>query len=319
MRINRRFLYLGVFLVAVGGVLVLTDLGGSDTTTIREALRLWPLAVIAMGVGTVLRRSRYSLGAGLLAAAAPGLLVGGGFALGPRVAADCGTGGTASAVATEQGAFGGPARVSVAAGCASLEIATAEGDGWRFEADHATNRAPIVDASTRSLTIEGGQRGGWRFGGGRDAWRLTLPTTEIADLSVEVNAGEGRIDLPGARIGNLNLTTNAGQTTVDLSAATVASLSTTVNAGVLSIQLPATADLVGSMEANAGGLEVCAPSDLGLRVRHTGALNGISVNGEHQSGADWQSANYTSATHRADLDIEVNLGNVQINPIGGCK
>jgi len=25
------------------------------------------------------------------------------------------------------------------------------------------------------------------------------------------------------------------------------------------------------------------------------------------------------ATHRADLAVDVNLGNVTINPIGGCK
>ncbi len=161
---------------------------------------------------------------------------------------------------------------------------------------------------------------GWRrFSLGRDNWRLTLPTTAIEDLSVVVNAGESRIGLAGARIGHLDVTTNAGQTTVDLSGASVAGVSGSVNAGMLSFQLPATADVAGSMEVNAGALEVCVPSELGLRVRHTGALKGFSINGSHQPGENWQSPNYVSATHHADLTVDVNLGNVEINPIGGCK
>jgi hypothetical protein len=134
-----------------------------------------------------------------------------------------------------------------------------------------------------------------------------------------VNAGEGRIDLPGAQVGNLRLTTNAGKTTVDLSAASVASLSGTVNAGELSMELPAASDLSASMAINAGTLRVCAPSGLGLLVHHTGVLNGVAYRGLQQTGNDWQSPDYASAAHHADLTVSVNLGSVDINPIGGCK
>ena len=233
---------------------------------------------------------------------------------------DCGAGGAPSSVATHQGVFDGPARVSVTTGCGSLVVSTAPGGGWQLEASDTSSRTPIIDASARSLSIDAGGHEGWHgFDTSRDAWRLTLPTTAIEDLSLVVNAGEGRIGLPGAQIGHLDLTTNAAQTTVDLSEASVASLSGTVNAGLLSFRLPATADLVGSMEVNAGALQVCVPSGLGLRVHHTGALSGISVNGLQQTGTDWQSPDYASAAHHADLNVNVNLGSVEINPIGGCK
>ena len=76
MRINRRFLYAGVFLLAIGAVLVLADLGVFDATVLTNALRVfWPLAVIALGVGVVLRRTQFSLQSGLLAAALPGLVL----------------------------------------------------------------------------------------------------------------------------------------------------------------------------------------------------------------------------------------------------
>lgn len=48
MRVNRRFLYWGILLVALGGVLVAADLGAVDTPALTDALRLWPLAIIGL-------------------------------------------------------------------------------------------------------------------------------------------------------------------------------------------------------------------------------------------------------------------------------
>jgi hypothetical protein len=320
MRVNRRFLYWGVFLAALGGVLVAADLGRVDGATIADALRLWPLAIVAVGLGLVLRRTRFSLTGGVLAAAIPGLLLGGGFALVPRISVDCSDGTALATTATHQGTFDGPARVSVSSGCGALVVNTAPGSGWRLEAGNTASRAPIIDASAQSLTIDTGATEGWHgFDSSHDAWQLTLPTTTIDDLSFAVSAGEGRINLPGAQIGHLDVVTNAAHTTVDLSGTSLASLSGTVNAGMLSVRLPGAADVVGSLEVNAGALQVCVPDGLGLLVHHTGELSGFSVNGRHLDDADWQSPDYASATHRADLNVNVNLGNVEINPIGGCK
>jgi hypothetical protein len=320
MRINRKFLGWGVFLVAIGGVLVAADLSAVDSATIADALRLWPLALVAIGLGIALRRTRFSLPAGLLAAAVPGLVLGGAFAVAPRIAVDCGGRATSTSVATQQGTFGGPARVSVETGCGSLVVDTAPGSAWRFDAGNTRGRSPIVDASDRRLSIDAGGQNDWHFlDAGRDTWRLTLPTSAIEDISLTVNAGQGRIGLPGAQIGRLEVTTNAAQTSVDLSEATVASVNGTVNAGQLSFRLPSNADIVGSMEINAGSLQVCVPSGLALHVHRTGALSGMSVGGLQQTGSDWQSFDYASATHHADLNIAVNLGNVEIDPIGGCK
>jgi hypothetical protein len=48
------------------------------------------LALIAVGLGIALRRSQISLASGLLAAAVPGLILGGAMALGPRLAVERG-------------------------------------------------------------------------------------------------------------------------------------------------------------------------------------------------------------------------------------
>ncbi len=148
---------------------------------------------------------------------------------------------------------------------------------------------------------------------------MTLPTSHIDALDIVVNAGLGDINLASAQVTNLDVTTNAAKTTVDLSEASVANIAGTVNAGVLAFRLAASADTVASIEVNAGSLRVCAPSGLGLAVHHTGVLSGLSVDGQHQDSRDWESPDYAAAAHHGDLDVNVNLGSVEINPIGGCK
>ncbi len=112
MKVNHRFLYAGVFLVAAGGVM-LAGLGGAvDGGTVAEALRLWPVAVIALGVALLLRRTRFGLAGGLLAAAMPGLLLGGLVVAAPRLPLDCGDVQPAS-FATRDGTFDGAASVDL--------------------------------------------------------------------------------------------------------------------------------------------------------------------------------------------------------------
>ncbi len=321
MRINHRFLYWGLFLVAIGGVLVAADLAAIDGPAIADALRFWPIAIIAVGLGLVLRRSRLSLPAGMLAAAVPGLVIGGAFAVVPRLAVDCGATGTPSVVALHEGAFERPARVSVSTGCGELDVSTAPGSSWRLEADNAATRPPIVDAAADSLSIDAGGGGGWHGfdRGGRDAWRLTLPTSELANLTFDVNAGIGKFDLAGAQVDHLDVTTNAAQASVDLTSAMVARFTGQVNAGMTSLRLSSVADLDATVSVNAGALQVCAPAGIGIRLSHTGALSGTRINGLEQTGQTWESPDYASSAHHAVINVAVHLGSVEINPIGGCK
>ena len=320
MRVNRRFLYWGVFLVAIGGVLVAADLAAVDSTTIDDALRLWPLAIIAIGVGLILRRTRFNVAGGMLAAAMPGLLLGGAFAAAPHFSVDCGERGEPASVSTNQGAFDGPATVSVTSGCGTLIVDTAAGSGWTFSGGNTADQPPVITSTGNSLSIDSGVTEGWHFfDAGRDTWNLTLPTTRVDDLSLVVNAGKGQIDLAGAQLGRVDVTTNAAETIVDVSGASLTRLSGAVNAGLLSVHLPSGSDVTGSLTVNAGALQVCAPPGLGLRVSHDGVLSGIKVDGLQVAGSDWQSPDYASATHRADFNVIVNVGAVEINPIGGCR
>ena len=320
MRVNHRFLYWGIFFVAIGGILVASDLRAVDTPTLTDVLRLWPLALVAIGLSIVLRRTRLSLPGLMLAAAVPGLVVGGALAVAPRFVGDCGARGVPASVAGKQGTFDGAATVTVRSGCGSLNVKTSPGNGWQFDAGNTAGRTPTIDASPQSLSIDANGDSGPDFlDAGRDAWNLTLPTSDLDSVSLVVNAGRGQVALPGARINRLALTANAAEILVDASAASVANLSAVVNAGSLSIHLPADSDVVGSLRVGAGQLQICSPPGLGLRIASRGTAEMVRVDGLQQHESEWQSPDYASATHRADLSVNVNFGVVEINPIGGCK
>jgi hypothetical protein len=320
MRVNHRFLYWGIFFVAIGGILVASDLRAVDTPTLTDVLRLWPLAFVAVGLSIVLRRTRLSLPGLMLAAAVPGLVVGGALAVAPRFIGDCGARGEPASVASTQGTFDGPASVTVRSGCGSLNVKTSAGNGWQFVAGNTAGRTPKIDSSPQSLSIDAnGDNGPDFLDAGRDAWNLVLPTSDLDSVSLVVNAGRGQVALPGARINRLALTANAAEMLVDASTASVANLSAVINAGSLSIHLPADSDVVGSLRVGAGQLQICSPPGLGLRVTSRGTAEMVRVDGLQQHASEWESPDYASSTHRADLSVNVNFGVVEINPIGGCK
>ena len=319
MRVNRALLYGGVFLVAIGGVLVAADAGRIDTATLADVVRLWPAAVIAIGAGLVLRRTRLSLGGGLVAAAMPGLLVGSGLAFVPRLPEDCGVREVPVISRTDAGSFAGPASVHIRSGCGSLEVSTLPGSGWRLDSGNTVGRTPIIEADELSLSVSGGRVGWNLLNGGRDRWSLALPTSRIEDLTLAVNAGSGRASLPGAEIGHLELVVNLGDLVADASGASLDSMSATINWGDVSLRLPGGRDLSGQIHLNNGELEVCTPPGLGLSVDTRGAGREVTAAGLDVPGGDWQSADFDTATYRANLDVTANFGVVAINPIGGCR
>ena len=320
MRVNRALLFAGVFLAALGGVLVAADLRSVDTPTLTDVLRLWPLAIVAIGLGLVLRRSRLRLPTLIAAAALPGVVLGSALAVAPRFVADCGVRGEPVSVASTAGSFDGPATVAIRTGCGSLDVTTAPGNGWTLDARNTAGRAPVVSRSARSLSIESSARDGAHlFDAGRDAWHLALPTSEIERLSLIAFAADARLDLPDARIDRLALTVNASRVHVDATTAAISELSGVVNVGALAIRLPATSDLVGTVRVGGGSVRICAPPGLGLRIRVTGTAEQLDVHGVRQTRSIWENPDYASAMHRAELTITAHFGAIEIDPIGGCS
>jgi hypothetical protein len=320
LAINRRFLYVGLFLVALGGVFVAVDLSAMDTTVLASALRLWPLALVAIGAGIALRRSRYALVAGVLAAMVPGLVLGGGLALGPRYPGDCGSADELVQTASQSGVLNEGAPVSVAMSCGSIEIGTVPGREWQLTAESNTGQPPILSGSANALEIESIGQEDWEWlDEGRDAWALSLPTTQLGRLDLAVNAGRATVSLPDANVELLSVTGNGAQIMIDATGATLADVSGTLNFGQMTLALPAQGNLSGAFRIAAGELLLCSQPGYGLRVDIIGSAREVRVGGLRYDERIWESESYTAAPYRADISVRVNFGTLAINPIGGCK
>ena len=321
MAINRRFLYAGLFLVALGGVLVAVDLAAVNSPTITSALRLWPLAWIAIGAGIALRRSRFALVAGVLAAMIPGLVLGGFAAVAPRHGLDCAAGTEPAETTTQSGTLTTAANVSVFTSCGSISIGTQPGSEWELTSSAVIGRTPDVELTDEGLRIQSGGGGDWDWlNSGRDTWSLKLPTTATEFVRVGVDAGRANVALPGANIGVLSLNGTGAEITADLSAAEVGELDGSLQFGRLSIQLPQHGGYSGAIRIGAGELRLCVPYGLGLHVDFAGSPREVRVNGLRTDGRSWENDIYQATTNRADLSVKVNFGSVAINPVlGGCK
>jgi hypothetical protein len=321
MTVRRGPLYVGVFLLAAGGVTLAVAGGLLDRTAVANTVAtLWPLAVIAIGVGLVLRRSPAALAAGLVAALIPGLALGATVVAAPAMPIACTEAAApVGAAVVRDGAFAGTATVDLSVNCGELDLATQPGNAWHVEARDGTERRTDIEAGPSRLALDAERgRGRWGFGAGPVAWDVVLPTGSTLDLATHVNAGSARLDLAAARLGDVDLEVNAGDLRVDLTGATLARLDLGVNAGSASIVLPADS-FEGDLEANAGSLALCAPDQLGLRVRSTANLGSVDMNGLVQRGGAWETPGYATASSRADLTIDASVGSVTINPVGGCK
>jgi hypothetical protein len=322
MNVNRRWLYGGVFFIALGAVLLAGQGDAVDGDVIAQAARLWPVLLIALGVGLLLRRTRFDVAGGMIAAAIPGLVLGGMLVAAPVAVAEVGpacNGVEPASLVSREGSFDGAASVDLRLRCGDVTVTTGSGSTWHLETGNGTGATPVVDATADRLSVASSFTGRpLGFVRGSDVWRLTLPVARRMDLAASVEAGQGRFDLRGAQFGTVELVVNAGEANADLAEATLERLTAHVNGGAASLRLPAD-DFTADLTVNAGALQICAPSDLGLRVRSEGTLTATTYAGLVRGDSTWESPGYATAIHHADVTISANVAGVEVNPMGGCK
>lgn len=321
MTLDRRFLNWGVFFIVLGAVplAVRADLISRDV--LSGVWRLWPLILVGIGVGIMLRRTPAAFAGGLIVAATVGLVAGSGLAVGTDVIANCGDAPGSGTTFQQHGTFSGSASVDLHLGCGTVDVTTATGSDWTLDSRNSRNVGVDLSSSPGNLSVHSGRSGDIFGSSGRDDWRLALPTDARIDLSAEVNAGKATFDLASATLNGFSLTVNAGDAHADFSAVDAVDMSVTVNAGNASVSLPSGGDTNGSMTVNAGSLNICAPPGVGLRFNVSQGLAGTNFEsaGLRKSGNVWQSQDYGATAHNADLSITANLGGVTLNPTGGCK
>ncbi|MGZ8475118.1 MAG: LiaI-LiaF-like domain-containing protein [Candidatus Limnocylindria bacterium] len=309
MRVHRGHLFWGVSLVVLGAVPLADRAGWIDAQSF-EVWRLWPLALIAVGIAIIVSRTRLAvLGvvfAGVVAGGIAGTAVTyGGFAFG---FADCAPGGELERV-TDGGTLAAPARVELAFNCGSVEVELGAGDTWELDAAYR-GAAPIAESTGDRLVVRAPDAAG------RQEWRLSLPAS-MRELDVQANAAETTIDVSGADLLALTAHANAGQLRMVAEDATLVDLDVSANAG--SVVMVLSGDTSGSVSANAGSIDVCVPDDAALRIEVEEQFAfGTNLDGQglERVGDTWQRSG-TGPT--IELRVEGNAASFNLNSAGSCR
>jgi hypothetical protein len=326
MRTRRNFIGWGIFLICLGAIPLAVQLGVIDREAANQLLRLWPLILIGIGVGLMLRFTRFEMLGGVIVAGTFGILLGvvlaGGF---PGAAATCNSGQTGAPLATQSGSFDGSSgSIQFELTCAEVDINRATGGAWRV--DVAADGSPTVEGDASVLRLKSPDRTGFLpFTGGRhERWDITLPSEQSLSGSITLNASTADIALGNGGLTSLSTTFNASDASVDLTSETASSTQTTfestLNASTVRLSVP-NAMMTGGLTLNAATLQLCSPPDAAIRIDYQDTLssNNFAAVGLVQSGKTWQSPDYGSTANRIDLRITANVSTTTLSRSGGCQ
>lgn len=320
MRINRGLLFWGLALVIGGGVALAAQQGYIDREVLREAWRLWPLILVAIGLAIILGRTPFSWVGTVVAAVVVGIAGGALLSVGPAVVS-CG-GSEPTAFDTGSGTFGGTASVGLDFNCGTLAVGMAGGNDWSARTGSRGDRSALVDAGPNALKISAPD-GGWGLADSRQRWEVTLGSAVRYDLDVSANAAETVLDLRDGSFSRLRLDPNAGSVRVDLSGATLDDLQASVNAGSLSITVDGATQITGgAIEANAASVELCTAPGTAIRISSDSNFtfsHNLDDAGLSRSGDSWTSAGFDGAQHTITLSVDGNAASFTLNPSGGCS
>ncbi len=322
MNVDRRLLNWGLFFILLGAIPIAVQQGLIPEAAVARAWTLWPLLLVAAGMGLLLRRTRLEFVGGLLSAATLGVIGGALLASGGIPFASCGDEQGSKPFPPQRGLLTGTATVDVRLNCGGLTIQTALGDGWAVEGADDDGSGPQVEATSSGLRIESKDRPGFGLLGARDRWTVTLGTGPKIDLRTTVNAGDARLLLFDANLAQLRVDVNAGEATVDLGAvAAIGGFDLHLNAADVRLNLP-NLGVRGSIEANAGAARLCPPAGVGLRVTmndNITASNNFGARGLVEvSDNVWETPGFGSAAVRLEIDAQVNAGSINVEPEGSC-
>lgn len=339
MRLDRRLLGWGLFFIVLGLVPLAVQAGVIDRDVVGRWPLLWPLLLIGLGLGLVLRGTRVAWVGGTVAAVTLGLIGGGAIATGfdgLSTISGCGGARVATAFPTKQGSFARQtdAGINIEFSCGTLAVGTVDGSDWSVSGSDATGQGPEIEAPPvpsgdtyydNHVTLRTGTGGGGVFdlGHGRVTWNVTIPRSRVMDLGLTLNAGTGMVSLAGASLSALDMTINAGSIRLDASEAARLpdqAFNVTVNAGSATILTPA---FNGTMDLslNAGSLDVCVPTGTALRVDWGGTLSSNDLDSLGLVKVDqktWTTPQFDPTKDHIELRMSANAGRFGLHIGGSC-
>jgi hypothetical protein len=328
MRIDRSLLNWGVFLIALGGVPLAVQQGFTDSGLAGDLWRLWPLILVGLGLGLLLRWTPLAWLGGAIVAGTFGLIFGALVAGGiTGISSACGELGD-DAVSSSQSGSASPTAFAVDAtlSCGELAITRDGGSGWSVEALHAEGEAPTIEGDTTGLSVLQDEDGSGPIvfvPARRNEWQIHLPARPAVGLDVTLNAADGAVDLAGGPLGTVNGAFNASSVTVAMAGATApetARLDLAFNASSGTVSLPA-GSVIANVDLNLSSVTLCIPAAAPLRVELDSTLSSddLEASGLEQRGEGWQTPDYDTASARVDLNVSSAVSSLTIQRPEVCS
>jgi hypothetical protein len=319
MRINRGLLNWGVFLIALGGIPLAVQQGFTDSGIAGDLWRLWPLILVGLGLGILLRWTPLAWLGGAIVAGTFGVIIGalvaGGFT---GISGACGELGDDAVTSSQSGIASATGfEVDVSLSCGELLIGRAGDAQWSVSATHAEGSGPTIAGDSDSLSVGQDEDGSQVFVFGpasRNDWDIDLPTGPAISTDVTLNAADGTIDLGGGPVAALAGSFNASSVTIAMAEATAADtlrVDLAFNASSGTLTLP-TGSVIANVDANLSSVTVCVPAGAPLRVELDSTLSAddLDRSGLEQRGEGWQTADYDTASARVDLAISSSVSSL---------
>ena len=328
MRIDRGLLNWGVFLIALGGVPLAVQQGWVDASVVSDLWRLWPLILVGIGLGLILRWTPIAWLGGAMVAGTFGLIFGALLGSGiSGISSACVGVGEGGAETTRSGAAIGAAfALDVELSCGDLHLVRDEGQSWSIDATHSADTPPSVEATPGRLAVR------QDFSSDaflvftqetRNDWRVGLPADAALSVTMTLNAGAATVDLGGGPVAVLEGTYNASDVDLDLSGTvslTPTRLDLTYNASSGRLALPA-GPIGGEVTLNASSLLLCLPLGTPVRLEYRSTLGSDDLGsiGFDETDGVWTSPGYEAGSAGVELDIKSTVSSIDVEHAEVCQ
>ncbi len=284
-----------IFLIILGTVFLLANLGILAVNVWQLLLSLWPVLLVAIGLDLVIgRRSLWASLAGLVALLAIlagalwlyGIRLEGGQALRSQEVSQPLQGVKSAEIVLENGA--GDVNIHALSGSSNLIAGKISSGRGR----NAFEELSIQGSQARYRLRETDTYMFFRERIGENTWDLGLSSQIPLDIRYSQGAGNTQLDLSGLQLSALKINVGVGQTTVTL---------------------PATGNFDARIDGAIGQIVIVVPNGMALRVQSNTALANLAVPGGYQkSDRVYTSPGYETSASKVNLVIGMAIGNVTV-------
>lgn len=298
---RREGIVAAVFLIGLGAVFLLSNLGYLRVNVWEIVIRLWPIFLVAIGMDIVIGR-RSAIGALVGVILVLALLLGAlwWFVASPDL------GQLPTTLEISEGLEGaGQARVTIDIATGSLRLnAQSEPNGLvtgvvRLPGSPQLSHDLDIIDQTAVFSLQGESYVSTFFpGGADDGWNYDLSLSPAMPLELATNTG-------------------AGLSQLDLSGLIITSLDVSYGVGGLTVVLPEEAQFSGEIDGAIGQIVLLVPRSLGVRLTVDTGLAHLSLPDDFNSEAGVHtSPDYNRAEQRVDLEVRQAIGNVRVRYVG---